>query len=76
MRARISFRRGAELKSGREFYLNVAPSWHPDADSTSAWRGAKIQTRILPRRGAELESSRGFYHCGVAPNSNPGEDFI
>jgi len=73
MQARISFLRGAELAYGRGFHFGVAPSWHPEADFTSAWRGADIQTRISLREGAQLECGRGF-HFGVAPSWNPDAD--
>jgi len=43
MRALISFRRGAELAYKRGFHFSVAPSWHLEADFTSAWRRAGIR---------------------------------
>jgi len=60
------------LKSGREFQLNVAPSSHPDEDSTSAWRLTGIQAQIPHRHGAELATERRF-HFGVAAIWNPDE---
>ena len=68
MRARIPLQRGVELESVLGFYIGVAPSWHPDADFTSAWRPARM--RAQSRRGAELASGRGF-HFGVASSWNP-----
>ena len=73
MQALISFRRGGELAYGREFHFGVAPSWHPEADFSSAWRRADIQTRIPLREGAQLECGRGF-HFGVAPSWDTDAD--
>jgi len=52
----------------------VALSWHPDADSVSAWRPAGMRAQILSRRDAVLEAERRF-HFGVAPSCNPDADF-
>ena len=59
IQTRIPLRRGAELKCGRGFHFGVAPSWHTDADSTSAWRRAEIR--------------RGF-HFAVPLSWNPDEN--
>jgi len=67
IRTRITFCRGADLESGREFYLGVAPSLNAGADFISAWRRAEIQTRIPLWRAAELESGREFY-LNLAPS--------
>jgi len=53
----------------------MAPSWHQNADSTSAWRRANIQTRNSLRRGAQLKSRHGF-HFGVAPSWHTDADSI
>ena len=74
MRALISFRRGVELEFGRGFHIGVAPSWHPDADFTSAWRLTGIQAQIQHRHGVELATERRFCF-GVAPSWNPNADF-
>jgi len=61
MQARISFRRGAELAYRRGVHFGVTPSWHLEADFTSAWRRADIQTQIPLREGAQLKYKRGFH---------------
>jgi len=75
MRARIPLRLTAELATERRFDFGVAPRWHPNADSTSAWRRARNGTQISFWCGAELASGCGF-HFGVAQSWNLGEDFF
>jgi len=62
IQTRIPILRGAELETGRGFYLGVAPSRKPGAGSISTWRGvASKRARISFQRGTEVESRRGLF---------------